>query len=85
MFMQGSFVLYDEGAFVTERVPPRLDLLSFQWVIESINPEKKDEAVKAKQLEALKRLGHAELKLDEYERTFRGLLRMYMVDNLSSP
>lgn len=41
---------------------------TMKWVIESINPEKKDEAVKAKQLEALKRLGHAELKLDEYER-----------------
>ncbi|CAA7261543.1 unnamed protein product [Cyclocybe aegerita] len=31
-------------------------------------PDKKDSAVKAKQMEALKRLGHSELKLDEYER-----------------
>lgn len=31
-------------------------------------PDKKDNVVKAKQLEALKRLGHNELKLDEYER-----------------
>ena len=66
--------------------PLRLDLLSFQWVIESINPEKKDEAVKAKQLEALKRLGHAELKLDEYERTFQGLHNaVWLIINLSSP
>ena len=39
-----------------------------KWVIDAMAPDKKDNAVKAKQLEALKRLGHSELKLDEYER-----------------
>ncbi|KAJ3518160.1 hypothetical protein NLJ89_g22 [Agrocybe chaxingu] len=39
-----------------------------QWVIDAMAPDKKDSAVKAKQMEALKRLGHSELKLDEYER-----------------
>jgi len=37
-----------------------------QWVLDSASPEKKGD-VKAKQLEALKRLGHASLQLDEYE------------------
>ncbi|PFH54016.1 hypothetical protein AMATHDRAFT_73048 [Amanita thiersii Skay4041] len=41
---------------------------TLRWVLESVTPEKKGE-VKNKQLEALKRLGHANLKLDEYERT----------------
>ncbi|KDR82549.1 hypothetical protein GALMADRAFT_87937 [Galerina marginata CBS 339.88] len=41
---------------------------TMRWVLDSISPDKKDNAVKAKQLEALKRLGHHELKLDEYER-----------------
>jgi len=31
---------------------------------------RKDEKVKAKQLEALERLGHRQLELDEYERSF---------------
>ena len=39
-----------------------------KWVIDAMAPDKKDSVVKAKQLEALKRLGHSELKLDEYER-----------------
>ena len=39
-----------------------------KWVIDAMAPDKKDSVVKAKQLEALKRLGHTELKLDEYER-----------------
>ena len=39
-----------------------------KWVIDAIVPDKKDSVVKAKQLDALKRLGHSELKLDEYER-----------------
>ena len=38
-----------------------------QWVLDSLSQEKK-ESVKAKQLEALKRLGHADLKLNEHER-----------------
>lgn len=38
-------------------------------------PDKKENVVKAKQLEALKRLGHSELKLDEYERTWVVYLR----------
>lgn len=41
-----------------------------QWAIDALSPDKKDSAVKAKQMEALKRLGHLELKLDEYERAF---------------
>ncbi|KAF8627417.1 hypothetical protein AX17_006232 [Amanita inopinata Kibby_2008] len=41
---------------------------TMRWVFESVTSEKKGE-VKTKQLEALKRLGHANLKLDEYERT----------------
>ena len=39
---------------------------ALQWVLDSTSPEKKGD-VKAKQLEALKRLGHAGLQLDEYE------------------
>lgn len=38
-----------------------------QYVMDSVSPDKK-EVVKTKQLEALKRLGHLDLKLDEYER-----------------
>ena len=42
-----------------------------QWAIDALSsPDKKDNVVKAKQMEALKRLGHHELKLDEYERKF---------------
>ena len=41
-----------------------------QWVLDSASPDKKGN-VKAKQLEALKRLGHAGLQLDEYESTCR--------------
>jgi ATPase family AAA domain-containing protein 1 len=36
-------------------------------MVDTMSPEKKEE-VKTKQLEALKRLGHTGLKLDEYER-----------------
>jgi len=39
-----------------------------KWALDEFLPEKKKE-VKAKQLEALKRLGHGDLELDEYERT----------------
>jgi SpoVK/Ycf46/Vps4 family AAA+-type ATPase len=39
------------------------------WVLSSVVPNGKKEGVKTKQLEALKKLGHADLKLDEYERT----------------
>jgi len=39
-----------------------------KWALDEFLPEKKKE-VKAKQLEALKRLGHGNLELDEYERT----------------
>lgn len=35
-----------------------------------MGPDKKGNGVKAKQLEALKRLGHTGLELDEYERMF---------------
>ncbi|KAF9464210.1 P-loop containing nucleoside triphosphate hydrolase protein [Collybia nuda] len=41
---------------------------TMRWVLDSVSPDKKGD-VKAKQLEALKRLGHADIKLDEYERT----------------
>jgi hypothetical protein len=37
-------------------------------MITTISPDKKQE-VKAKQLEVLKKLGHNDLKLDEYEST----------------
>ncbi|KAJ8519322.1 hypothetical protein ONZ45_g3732 [Pleurotus djamor] len=43
-------------------------LTEAQWVLEGLSPHKKEE-VNTKQLEALKRLGHTNLKLDEYERT----------------
>jgi hypothetical protein len=36
-------------------------------VLESVLPDKKDGKVKEKQLDALKRMGHQELELDEYE------------------
>ncbi|KAJ7776802.1 P-loop containing nucleoside triphosphate hydrolase protein [Mycena maculata] len=39
-----------------------------KWALDEFLPEKKKE-VKTKQLEALKRLGHENLELDEYERT----------------
>ncbi|KAJ7648558.1 ATPase [Mycena rosella] len=39
-----------------------------KWALDEFIPEKKKE-VKTKQLEALKRLGHGNLELDEYERT----------------
>ncbi|RXW22493.1 hypothetical protein EST38_g3354 [Candolleomyces aberdarensis] len=41
---------------------------TMRWVLDSMLPDRKDEKVKAKQLEALKRLGHHQLDLDEYER-----------------
>ncbi|KJA23297.1 hypothetical protein HYPSUDRAFT_40129 [Hypholoma sublateritium FD-334 SS-4] len=41
---------------------------TMRWVIDAVAPDKKDSVVKAKQMEALKRLGHKELDLDEYER-----------------
>lgn len=40
---------------------------TMRWVLDTVSQEKK-ETVKAKQLEALKRLGHADLKLNEHER-----------------
>ncbi|CAK5261955.1 unnamed protein product [Mycena citricolor] len=39
-----------------------------KWALDEFLPDKKKE-VKAKQLEALKRLGHGDIELDEYERT----------------
>jgi len=39
-----------------------------KWVLDSMVAGPKEEKVKAKQLEALKRMGHHELELDEYER-----------------
>lgn len=64
--------------FYTVRVGLRVILftyyfiwLSVQWVIDGIsNPDKKEE-VKEKQLEALRRLGHSGLILDEYESALR--------------
>ncbi|KAM6494267.1 P-loop containing nucleoside triphosphate hydrolase protein [Amanita muscaria] len=42
---------------------------TIRWIFDStLSPERRSE-VKEKQQEALKRLGHANLKLDEYERT----------------
>ncbi|KAK2465282.1 hypothetical protein APHAL10511_002636 [Amanita phalloides] len=42
---------------------------TIRWIFDSaLSPERRGE-VKAKQQEALKRLGHSNLKLDEYERT----------------
>lgn len=37
-------------------------------------PDRKDEKVKEKQMEALKRLGHHQLELDEYESMYDCLL-----------
>ena len=37
-----------------------------QWTMDSLSPSPKKE-VQAKKSEALKRLGHKDLKLDEYE------------------
>ncbi|KAF9450539.1 ATPase [Macrolepiota fuliginosa MF-IS2] len=39
-----------------------------RWVVDSITSPDKKEEVKEKQLEALKRLGHSSLVLDEYEK-----------------
>ena len=47
-------------------------------MIDAVAPEKKDSVVKAKQMEALKRLGHKELDLDEYERTSPSLLLQFI-------
>jgi hypothetical protein len=68
--MQGSFVLYHAGERRHSIVmsPYRINKPWIQWVLDSVSQEKK-ESVKAKQLEALKRLGHADLKLNEHERT----------------
>ncbi|TFK27678.1 ATPase [Coprinopsis marcescibilis] len=41
---------------------------TMRWVLDSMLPDRKEEKVKAKQLEALKRLGHHTLELDEYEK-----------------
>ncbi|TEB39975.1 ATPase [Coprinellus micaceus] len=42
---------------------------TMKWVLDSVLPDRaKDDKVKEKQLEALKRLGHHQLELDEYER-----------------
>ncbi|KAI0048848.1 AAA-domain-containing protein [Auriscalpium vulgare] len=41
---------------------------TLHWVMHSYGPEKEKE-VKAKPMEALKKLGHGNLKLDEYEKT----------------
>ncbi|EAU86198.2 ATPase [Coprinopsis cinerea okayama7 len=41
---------------------------TMKWVLDSMLPDRKEEKVKEKQMEALKRLGHLDLELDEYER-----------------
>ena len=52
----------------------------FQWLINSYGHEGSRE-VKAKPMEALKRLGHEKLKLDEYEsaRTYSRLLFFFEI------
>ncbi|KAH0586049.1 hypothetical protein H2248_007324 [Termitomyces sp. 'cryptogamus'] len=57
--------LLDIALFVSSQVAL---YYTVRWVLDGLNPEKKQN-VNAKQLEALKRLGHSSLKLDEYERT----------------
>lgn len=42
-------------------------LIGGQWVLDTVVPDKKDEKVKEKQLDALKRMGHHALELDEFE------------------
>jgi ATPase family AAA domain-containing protein 1 len=42
-------------------------------MITTISPDKRQE-VKAKQLEVLRRLGHSDLKLDEYESTIAQII-----------
>ncbi|KAG6839316.1 hypothetical protein C0991_003755 [Blastosporella zonata] len=58
-------IILDVALFLTSQVAL---YYTVRWVLEGVSPEKKKN-VEAKQLEALKRLGHAGLKLDEYERT----------------
>ena len=57
-------------------------LIPLQWVFDSaLSPERRGE-VKAKQQEALKRLGDTNLKLDEYERMFTPiLLASFRIEN----
>ncbi|KAF7307803.1 AAA domain-containing protein [Mycena kentingensis (nom. inval.)] len=42
---------------------------TLKWALDEFLPERKSEKVNTKQLEALDRLGHSNLKLDEHERT----------------
>ncbi|KAK0503665.1 P-loop containing nucleoside triphosphate hydrolase protein [Armillaria luteobubalina] len=42
---------------------------TMKWVLDAYVPSNKETKVKGKQMEVLKRLGHEELVLDEYERT----------------
>ena len=83
--LQGSIVLYDESerqATYQRRSWLVIKLMSvhLQWVIDSMSGKEKDAVVKSKQLEALKRLGHSELKLDEYERRFSAPLPSFTFD-----
>jgi len=70
--MQGSFVLYHAGELRHCAVCPPypVDKSWHQWVLDGVSQTKKKD-VKAKQLQALERLGHKDLKLDEYERMHR--------------
>lgn len=67
--MQGSALLYCPSECYNLIYLYILNPSVLQWVLDGLNPEKKQN-VNTKKLEALKRLGHSSLKLDEYERAF---------------
>lgn len=57
-------MVFDVTLFVASQVAVYYTL---SWALGSMVPGRKKESLKTKQMEALKKLGHAELKLDEYE------------------
>ncbi|KAF9523407.1 ATPase [Crepidotus variabilis] len=57
--------VFDVALFVASQAAV---YFTMRWVLDTMMPDKKDSIVKEKQMEALKKLGHVELKLDEYER-----------------
>jgi hypothetical protein len=70
---QGSFVLHRTSEhFLSSDLHTHTCIDNFltvqKWAIDAMAPDRKDIVVKAKQLEALKRLGHSGLELNEYER-----------------
>ena len=68
--MQGSLVLHYPGASVVQQgihcIDTRCACVS-QWILDSTGPSSERKAAKEKSGEVLKRLGHKDLKLNEYE------------------